>query len=120
MKQQKIFLPNNLETLKDDAKNFIGQIVHIEAWSKISNSMQLLYPNDEIMAWIEELAMNVPESDLVNVEIGLAMLKKQNDKLLHAIEIALDDLWKFHGNGFGTQYEKPIAVLQAAIENAKV
>ena len=32
------------------------------------------------------------------------------------LQLALDALWKEHGNGYGTQWERLIAELQVAIE----
>ncbi len=49
----------------------------------------------------------------------LKALQKLSALQLPNLESALDDLWKLHGNGFGTAYENPIATLQAAIDKAK-
>lgn len=32
------------------------------------------------------------------------------------LTVALDALWELHGNGWQTEYEKPIAALQRAID----
>lgn len=39
-----------------------------------------------------------------------------NKDIAEKIEDALNILWDIHGNGFNTEHEKPIAILQELLE----
>ncbi len=74
------FVPKRTDDLKKAALPFVGKIVTVRSWHT-NVSMTTNYPDDELVGLVEEFGLDIPESELVEVDHGVAGHEEGSDEV---------------------------------------